>query len=128
MIAEAFEPGSLFALKFRGPLFEKCANPFVAIFRKIATNLFPDFIVEGPGEFFFLARKKSLLDRSDSQRWALRDFLRQRLHFRFELRSRYNLADEAEAQRGLRVDHFPGVEKLRGTDRREDRAAPRPRQ
>src|SRR6266516_3855074 len=114
MIAEALEPGSLFALKFRGPLFEKRANPLVAIFRKIATNLFPDFIVEGPGEFFFLARKKSLLDRSDSQRRALRVFLSQRLHFRFELRSRYYLVDGADAQRGLRWGLDAGVEELRG--------------
>src|SRR6266850_215350 len=49
--------GRLLALKLWRPLFEKRPNSLVAVLRQITTNLFPDFIIESPGKFLFLAGK-----------------------------------------------------------------------
>src|ERR1700730_13735263 len=84
-MVEALARRILFPLKLRRALFEKRANPLVAVVGQIATNLFLNLVVESPGKFLLSTRKKCLLHRANGQRRTTSDFLRQRRHFRFEL-------------------------------------------
>src|SRR5260370_41185664 len=114
MLVAAFEPGELLAMKFRLPLFEERSNSLVAVLRQVTTNLLSDFVTERPGEFLFLTGKKRPLYRPNCQWRPVSNFLRQCLHFLFELRARNDLIDEADGKCSFRVNHVAGVEKLRG--------------
>src|SRR5712692_4476853 len=112
MIVAAIEPGRLLALKLRRPLVEKRANSLAAVLRQETSNLFPNFVFESLREFFIFTCKKRLLHRADGQQRTVSNFLRQYLHFRFELRPRNDLIDEAESERRLRINHVAGIKKL----------------
>src|ERR1700731_4984669 len=101
IIVAALGPEKLLALKFRMPLFEERSSSSVAVLRQVTTNLFLDFIIESPGKFLFLTGKKRLLHRADGQQRTMSNFLSKFLHFRFELRGRNNLIDEAKCERSF---------------------------
>src|SRR6202521_6308311 len=105
---------NLFALKFGRAPFEKSPNPFAAILGEIAPELFLNFVVESASEILLASGKQLFLHRANGQVRALGNFLRQLFHFRFKMRRRNDVIDNPECERGFRVNHVSGVEKLGG--------------
>src|SRR5260370_23007780 len=95
----------LLALKFRRALLEKSADAFAAIFRVKTFHLLLDFPVQQLSELLFVAAEQSFLPCSNRHRRALRNLLRQRAHFAFDLRYGHYAIHDAEAQRLRRINH-----------------------
>src|SRR6266852_5366331 len=113
-IVEKGESKNLFALKFGRASFEKSPNPLAAILGEIAPELFLNFVVESASEILLAAGKQLFLHRANGQVRTLGNFLRQLFDFRLKLRGRNNVIDNSECERGFRVNHVSGVEKLGG--------------
>src|SRR5260370_1905555 len=97
----------LLALKFRRALVEKSADAFAAIFRVKAFHLLLDFQVQQLSELLFVAAEQSFLHCANRNRRALRNLLRQRAHFAFELRYGHDAIHDAEPQPLRPINHFP---------------------
>src|SRR2546429_6477140 len=101
-------------------LFKECADSFATILREITANLFLDLLSQRQSQFFTLARKQSFLDGADRERRALGNFLRERVHFGFELGGRDNLIHDSQLQRRFCVDHVAGIKELGGPCRADE--------
>src|ERR1700757_227457 len=100
----------LASLKLRLALFHEGANAFEAIVRMETFKLGLDFTLEGLEKGIFFAREDGLFHHANSELRPLGDFCGEGGDGGFELVGGKKMVNDAQAMRGLGVDHFAEVE------------------
>src|SRR5579885_1434060 len=99
---------------------EESLDAFETVFGGIATELVLYFGFERRCEGLARIREQRLLDGANGKGRTLRDFLGKGFDFAFELRAGDDAINDAEAESGLRVDHFSCVEHFGGNGRADE--------